>query len=64
MHTNNINWLTTVPATDGNFKCHLQSATIKEIHDALIILAGQEEKGNATRIAALSRELRKRERAK
>lgn len=64
MHTDNISWLTTVPATDGNFKCHLRRATTKEIQDALIIMTESGEKGNATKIAALSRELRKRERQK
>lgn len=59
--TDNIKWLTTVPASDGNFKSHLQSATIEEIKEALSIMTGAGTKGNASRIAALSRELRKRE---
>lgn len=57
--SNNISWLTTVPATDMNFKNHLQYATVEEIKEALSIMNGKE--GNASRIAALSRELRKRE---
>lgn len=57
----NISWLTTVPATDMNFKNHLQYATVEEIKEALSIMAGKGEKGNASRIEALSRELRKRE---
>lgn len=57
--SNNISWLTTVPATDMNFKNHLQYATVEEIKEALSIMNGKE--GNASRIAALSRELQKRE---
>ncbi|EOS68789.1 hypothetical protein C818_02664 [Lachnospiraceae bacterium MD308] len=60
---NNISWLTTVPATDINFKSHLQHATVEEIKEALFVLAEKEEKGNKSRVTALSRELRKRERA-
>lgn len=56
----NTRWLTTVPSSDGNFKSHLQSATEEEIHEALHIMAGKGEKGNVSRIAACSRELRKR----
>lgn len=62
--TDNIKWLTTVPATDCNFKSHLQIATIDEIKEALSIMTGTGEKGNASRISALSRELRKREKNK
>ena len=57
----NISWLTTVPASDLNFKNHMQRATVEEIKEALSIMTGNGEKGNASRIAALSRELRKRE---
>ncbi len=57
----NISWLMTVPATDMNFKNHLQYATAEEIKEALSIMTGKGEKGNASRIAALSRELRKRD---
>lgn len=59
----NVGWLTTVPASDCNFKSHLQTATVEEIKEALSIMTGKGERGNATRIAALSRELRKRERS-
>lgn len=55
--TDNIKWLTTVPATDCNFKSHLQSAMIEEIEEALSIMTGAGTKGNAFRIAVLSREL-------
>ncbi len=56
----NTDWLTTVPASDGNFKIHLRNATVEEINEALSIMAVKGEKGNASRIAACSRELRKR----
>lgn len=62
--TDNIKWLTTVPVTDCNFKNRLQSATIEEIKEALSIMTGTGAKGNASRISALSRELRKREKRK
>lgn len=60
----NIQWLTTVPATDGNFKSHLKSATTEEIKEALSILKASGEKGCVFKISALSRELRKREKQK
>lgn len=56
----NIRWLTTVPATDGNFKSHLKSATTEEIKEALYILKASGEKGCVSKISALSRELRRR----
>lgn len=57
----NVNWLTIVPASDLNFKKHLKDATVDEITEALSIIADEGRKGNVTRIAALERELRKRE---
>lgn len=60
----NIKWLTTVPVTYGNFRSHLQKATIDEIKEALSIMTGTGVKGNASRIATLSKELRKREKKK
>lgn len=56
----NIKWLTSVPATDGNFKSHLKAATTEEIEEALSILKANGEKGCISKISALSRELRKR----
>lgn len=56
----NIRWLTSVPATDGNFKCHLKAATTEEIKEALSILKANGEKGCVSKISALSRELRRR----
>lgn len=56
----NIRWLTTVPATDGNFKSHLKSATAEEVKEALSILKANGEKGCVSKISALSRELRRR----
>lgn len=57
----NVSWLTTVPASDCNFRSHLQTAAVDEIKEALSIITGKGERGNASMIAALSRELRKRE---
>lgn len=56
----NIRWLTTVPATDGNFKSHLKTATAEEIKEALSILKTNGEKGCVSKISALTRELRRR----
>ncbi len=56
----NVSWLTTVPATDMNFKNHLRYATVGEIKEALLILSAKGEKGNKSRVSALSRELRRR----
>lgn len=60
----NIRWLTTVPATDGNFKKHLKAAKKEEIKEALFILKANGQKGCVSKISALSRELRKREKQK
>lgn len=59
---NNISWLTTVPAADINFKNHLKNAAVEEINEALSIIAEKGEKGNKSKISALQRELRKRNR--
>lgn len=60
----NIKWLTTVPASDGNFVSHLKSATEDEIKEAIYAMNGVGTKGNASRIAACSRELRRRKKEK
>lgn len=60
MSSDNVSWLTTVPASDCNFKSHLKTASIEEMHEALHIMTGKGERGNASRIAALSKELRRR----
>lgn len=60
MSSDNVSWLTTVPASDCNFKSRLKSATVEEIHEALHIMTGQGKKGNSTRIAECSKELRRR----
>lgn len=62
--SDNIGWLTTVPATDCNFKVHLKTATTEEIKEALSVLKANGEKGCVSKISALSRELRKREKKK
>ena len=60
MTTSNIGWLTTTPATDLNFKNALLRAEDYEIMDAIKAMEG---KNNVkTKITALERELRKRER--
>lgn len=33
----NVSWLTTVPANDGNFKYHLKYATVEELEQAIAI---------------------------
>lgn len=60
MSSNNIRWLTTVPASDGNFKLHLQYATLEELKESVSILTEKGTKGNIARINALNREIRKR----
>lgn len=62
MENENIKWLTSIPASDGNFKCHLKSATLEELKESASIMTGKGEKGNASRINAISREIRRRER--
>lgn len=62
--TENARWLTTVPASDCNFKYRLKLATEEEIKEALSIMTGAGKKGNASRIAACNRELRRRAKAK
>lgn len=58
MSSDNVSWLTTVPASDGNFKLHLGYATIDEINQAIEICRGN---GNSKpKITALERELRRR----
>lgn len=47
----NIKWLTSVPATDGNFKCHLKAATTEEIKEALLTLKASGEKGYVSKIS-------------
>lgn len=58
MNSDNIGWLTTVPASDGNFKCHLHTATIDEIKHTIEICKEQEK--SKSKITALERELRRR----
>lgn len=62
MDNENIKWLTTVPATDINFRSHLHIATDEEIEWSITLIKRKRERGNATRIRALQRELRKRAR--
>lgn len=60
MMTNNISWLITTPATDGNFKSALSRATDEEIKEAISGLEGKS--GIKTKLKVLESELRKRER--
>lgn len=60
MSSDNIKWLTSVPATDENFKHRLKTATTEEIKETLSILKASGEKGCVSKISALSRELRRR----
>lgn len=60
MDNENIKRITTVPLTGGNFISHLHMATDEEIEWAINRMLGK--KGNASRIKALQRELRKRAR--
>lgn len=62
--TENVRRLTTVPATDCNFKYRLKISTEEEIKEALSIMTGEGTKGNASRIAVCSRELRRREKGR
>lgn len=60
INSENVRWLTTVPATDLNFKNHLKKATTEEIKEALSVLKANGENGYISKISALSRELRRR----
>lgn len=61
MDDSNISWLTSVPATDLNFKNHLKMATTEEIKEALSMLKANGEKGCISKVSALLRELRRRD---
>ena len=58
-HNDNQSWLYSVPAGDINFKGALQRATLEELQE---VLAALPEVGNKTKIAAIQREIRNRER--
>jgi len=53
-----LSWLTTVPAGDGNFKSRVIGASYSDLEKALAMSQGGENKGRRT---ALERELRKRD---
>lgn len=55
----NQSWLYGTPPGDINFKGALKSATVEELQEVLTALP---EAGNKTKIAAIQREIRKRER--
>lgn len=50
-------WLLTCPCGDGNFKIHLKEASITVIEE---VLAELPEKGNKSKIAILTAELKRR----
>lgn len=58
MNSDNVSWLTTVPASDCNFKSHLKSATVEEIKEAIFVLSKNE--ASISKLNALERELRRR----
>lgn len=60
MMTNNISWLMTTPATDGNFKSALSRATNEEIQATINNLEGKS--GVKTKLKTLNTELRRRAR--
>ena len=55
----NQSWLYGTPSSDGNFKMALRRATVEELQE---VIAALPEVGNKTKIAAIQREIRKRER--
>lgn len=52
-----VSWLMSCPCSDANFKVHLAQASFEEIEQALRELP---EKGNKSKIATLTRELKRR----
>lgn len=52
-------WLASCPTNDGNFKCHLKTATKQDLQE---LIAELPENGNITKIKALKAELKRRER--
>ena len=50
-------WLKTCPATDGNFKVHLQQASLSELKDVYDSLP---DEGNKTKKKVILQEIRKR----
>ena len=62
MTTSNISWLTTTPASYINFKSALSTAEDWEIKSAIKTIEGKENV--KTKIAALERKLRKREKTR
>lgn len=56
--SSNQSWLYGTPPSDGNFKGALQRATVEELQE---VLAALPEAGNKKKIAAIQREIKKRE---
>ena len=58
MNSIHVNWLISCPCNDGNFKNHLQQASIETLHYVLSLLP---DKGNKAKKTVLTREIKKRE---
>ena len=58
MNSSHLNWLISCPCNDGNFKNHLQQASIETLRYVLNILP---DKGNKSKKAVLMMEIKKRE---
>ena len=58
-HNTTQAWLYGTPPSDINFKGALRQATVEEMRE---VLAALPEAGNKTKISAIQREIRKRER--
>lgn len=63
MKNDNVKWLTSAPPNDMNFVLHLQYASENEIMEAISAVEKSGGK-NKTKLSALNRELKKRQKAK
>ena len=63
MRNNNVSWLTSTPPNDMNFVLHLNYANENEIMEAISAVEKIGGK-NKTKLSALNRELKKRQKAK
>lgn len=60
-HGTHKSWLLTCPCGDGNFKIHLKQASESDIEE---VLGELNEKGNKSKIAVLTAELKRRRKHK
>lgn len=63
MKSDNVKWLTSTPPNDMNFVLHLSYASENEIMEAVSAVEKSGGK-NKTKLSALNRELKKRQKAK